>query len=85
MNEREEKALRDSVEPIANEIKKTWIKAIVLRVKVHLSLAISNGAEPEDLGEVMARAIESAQPITQKFFDDIGEVDKANAITSAKD
>jgi len=85
MNPREESALQVALLPLAANVMKTWMVAMQLRMKVHMELALSNGCEDEDLPEVIARAIETATPITAKYMDELGEVTKANAISEPKD
>ena len=80
MNKREEKALIETLQPMANIVRDSFIKAIVCRCNVHQCMAIDNGAEPEDYGPIIALAIESAQPITQRWLDEVAEIEKGQKL-----
>lgn len=84
MNDKEKAALRKAIDPIATEIRNNFLEAMVLRVDVHIELALSNGAEDEDIPEVIANAIETAVGITTEWFAKLGELDKANAFAKGK-
>ena len=77
MDEREEAQLRIMLKPMCDIVGDSYMKAMILRCNVHQRMALLNGAELEDIAEVIARAIESAQPITKDFLDKISEMDKA--------
>lgn len=81
MEEREEAALKKVMEPLAEEVKQTFIKAIGLRVDLHMALAMENGAEIDDIPEIVIHAVDTATPITTAYFDKLGEVEKAHAYT----
>ena len=80
MNEREEKELVKVITPICGMLADSYLRALLLRCQVHALLAERNGAEPEDMPEVIAHAIESQQPIVQRFLDEVGELKKAEAL-----
>ena len=84
MTTREEKLLREMIQPIASQVTELFIKALILRCNVHQQLALMNGAEPEDMGEVVSLAIESSVEVTKQWMDDIGEMKMANAINEGK-
>ena len=80
MNERERKALSVMLEPICDAVKESYRQAIILRCEVSEALAVHNGAEVEDIGPLMATTIEAAQPLTQRWLDEIGMVDRGRKI-----
>lgn len=84
MNEKEEQQLRIMLEPIAEIVKETYIKAMLLRINVYERVARDNGAELEDIPEVIAQAIESANPAVQAWMDEIGQVKRAQTFTKGQ-
>ena len=84
MNQLDEQMLTAMLEPIAEITKQTYIKAMILRIDVFKCLAVDNGAELEDIPDVVAQAIASAQPIVQKFLDELGEIDRAQKLGERK-
>jgi orotidine-5'-phosphate decarboxylase len=80
MNEREEAALIVALDPMAEALKQSFIKALVLRVTVHIQAALNNGAEQDDVPELLVRAIDSSTPITKRYLDEIGDVKLAKEI-----
>lgn len=79
-----EAALRERLQTLVDTMSESLLNAIVLRVDVHLELAFGEGAEDEDIGDIIEQALESMLPITKKFLDVLGEVEKANAISKSK-
>lgn len=85
MTPEEKEALRAAIAPIAIEIQKNFVEAMCLRVEVHIELALSNGAEDEDIPCIIANAIESAVDITTDWFSKLGEMEKCHDFTKRKD
>jgi len=81
MEKREAEALKKVMEPLAEEVKQTFIKAIGLRVDLHMALAFENGAEVDDIPDIVIYAVDTATAITTAYFDKLGEVSKAHAYT----
>ncbi len=77
MDDREKAALELSLQPMGDSFRTAFIKAIMLRCDFYQLLAVTNGAEPEDYPRIIADAIESAQPIANKFLDDVSEIKRA--------
>ena len=85
MDKREEEQLKLMIGPMADIVRDSFIKALVLRCNVHQQLAIQNGAEPEDYGPLIAHAIDSAQPITNKWLNEIAEMKRARQFGERND
>lgn len=72
-----EQAMRQALEPIANAFRESFISSMILRLHVHIQLARNNGAEPEDMDNVMTNAIESSAAISERFLAELSEARKA--------
>jgi hypothetical protein len=81
VNIKEREVLAVMIKPICKILAESYAEAILLRCTVMHDLAVYNGAEPEDLGDVIAKALETAQPITAKWLDEIGMVKRAQKIS----
>ncbi|TFG84002.1 MAG: hypothetical protein E4G74_00270 [Erysipelotrichales bacterium] len=84
MNDAEELVFRESLIPIADQVREAWISAIVLRVKVDLLLARQHGAEVEDFPEVIEQSIEGAAEILRLALDELGQVSLGKLISSGE-
>lgn len=80
MNEAKEKELRASLQPLSEIVRTTFVEAMLLRIKVHVVVASNNGAELEDVQEIVAQAIASGSNMTSQFLDDLSEVEKSRVI-----
>ena len=84
MEKRSEDALKYQMRELVKQHAALFEQAMVLRVDVHYTLAFEQGAEAEDIPDIIAGAIESAIPITTAFFNALSEVSKANAYSKRK-
>lgn len=73
-----ETMLRGKLEVVGTDLKALFIDAMILRCDVHMIIASNNGAEAEDVPEIIARAIETAMPLVQNVIDVLSEKDKLN-------
>ena len=80
MNEREQKIVEDMIAPIADSVRSNFIAAVVLRCNVAQVYAINNGAELEDMGAVIAQAIEETVPISSRWLNELGDMKRASKI-----
>ena len=81
MDKYEEEQLGLMIKPLCEIVGESYLRAMILRVNVHLELAEQNGAEAEDRMEIVANALETATSITKEWLDKIGEVKRAGIIT----
>ena len=72
--------IHQAVQTIVKEAKETMYKALVLRIRVHMHLAKLNGAEDEDMPEVIAQAIASASEQLLSVLEDVSETKKASIL-----
>lgn len=72
--------LRERLAVMGNEVRETYLQAMINRIDVHLILADQNGAEAEDIPDIVTQAITSALPIVSRFMAELGEVDKAKLL-----
>lgn len=77
LKENEMDMLHNKLKPLADEVSETFRRAMLLRVTVHVELALSNGAEDEDINAVIIEAIRSAAIITEKFMNEICDLKKS--------
>lgn len=80
MTPKQEAQLREMITPIADTVRQSFVSSLILRCDVRLCMAIDNGAEPEDFGEVISQALESATPLTAKFLDELGDIENAKKL-----
>ncbi len=78
LDERERKELKKQLRPLCAELGKCLSDAIALRIEWHLMIAKQNGAEDEDIPEIINRALESARDITLKCINELSERDNAD-------
>jgi len=69
---------------IADSAKQTFISAMQLRAKVCWRLAENAGAEPEDMGAIIAKAIIDSAEILTKAFDEISMKEQAIEINKSQ-
>ena len=80
MSDRERAQLSKMLDPICNAVAESYRQAIIMRFEVTQFLAVYNGAEGEDLGPLIATTIETSQPLTQRWLDEIGMITRARKI-----
>lgn len=68
------------IAPLADIVRDNYTKALLLRCNVWLHKAMDNGAEREDLNEVLVQAVETSTPIVNRFFKELGAYDDAQKI-----
>ena len=84
MRKDEEALLRAKMQPVAEEVGKLFVDAMCLRVRYHLVIAEDNGAEPEDIPEVIANAVDSGSEALRLALDKISERQNAQAWNEAR-
>lgn len=75
-----DKIIAKEAAEIAAALSRTFINALQLRVKVHVTLAMQNGAEEEDLPEIISDAIVSGCELSRRSMIIISEEKKAQKI-----
>lgn len=76
----EESIFRGLLYPLAEQVKQAFISAMVLRMKVHIRLARDNGAEDEDIPEVINRCFQTGADSLLIEMQKLAESQKADTI-----
>ena len=84
MTEFQRAELRKLIEPLCETIAASYLEAMILRCDVCHTVAVYNGAESEDAGEIVAKAIASGREITARYLDELGMVERAKLIAKGE-
>ena len=85
MLERDEKILREKMQPVADDVGRLFIDSMCLRVRYHLVIAEENGAEAEDAPKIIANAIDTGAEAMREALEIISERKNAQAWNKARD
>lgn len=78
--EKNDEHWREMLQPLGESLRRTFIEAIILRLKVNIALAEKYGAEAEDMEELVAQTIHASSKLTTKFLDELGQVERVDEI-----
>jgi len=77
MEERSKKVVEKMCKPIGQALAECFVSSMVMRCDFHYELAMRNGAEADDIPQIIKDAIESAELITKRFLDELSDVERA--------
>lgn len=74
LKEKEEKKLREVVDPIGAVVGEGFVDAIVMRINLHLTVAFDNGAEVEDIPRIINESLEATEPLVRNFIRSVADM-----------